>query len=706
MTNGNSSNQQFLKKLDEIIEANLTNEKFTVPELASKMGMSRYTLHRKVVEATKLSVSQYIRQIRLKNAMKLLREKSLTVSEVAYKVGFNSPIYFSKCFHEYYGYPPNTVGQREDIKDSGYLVQSRSNRTKTFALASVFLVLLAFILFFIIKNSHSIKQKNQKKSVIVLFPAYNINDSVYLPQINGTIDAIVNNLSLIGDLTVFPISTSFKYRNSDKSAIEIARELKAGYVVETSGISYENQIRINIKIISASDGFQIWYKPYDVGINEIIKLPLDIARKIADEIHARITPDEIKRIDEKPTQNIDAWNYYLRGRDMLNQGLNLYYSIGGGGLFVKDSILGSRSLKEAAVYFTKAVEYDENFGLAYAQLAAIYYWLDIGNNDGKYEIELSRNADLAIINNPQHEMCLVAKAYDYVHRGESKLAVPFLEKAIQYNPKSVISYRLLANVYNLSREANTEKYLEYKLQVIKYIDIVDDVNQKSEDYRLAGRALRIAGFYNEAESFLDISLDYNPQNFTTISEKCENIIDGTKDYAKAREILLDALKWSSSKTEILRYLFTNYYLTRNFHEAYNYFKILLDENNNLSFLATKDFSRVSVMFAHLDMPNESEKYYQRFKESDRSKLNIYNRSIELIRLYSLENNPEKAIEQLKLLNELDYHFSYTIRMLKDDPAYDNLRELPEFNKIVREMENKFQTNQHRIKSNMENKKLM
>ena len=101
-----SSEQQFVKRLIDIIDANLHNAKFGVNELATELGMSRITLHRKVKSVVNKSVSKFIREARLERAKELLRQKAGTVSEIAYKVGFGSVTYFDRCYHNYYGYPP------------------------------------------------------------------------------------------------------------------------------------------------------------------------------------------------------------------------------------------------------------------------------------------------------------------------------------------------------------------------------------------------------------------------------------------------------------------------------------------------------------------------------------------------------------------------------------------------------------------------
>ena len=101
----------FIDKAEALIVENLSNEQFGVSELAGAMSMSRSNLLRKTKKHTKLSASQFIRQVRLQKGMELLKETSLTVSEISYQVGFGSTSYFIKCFREHYGYPPGELGK-------------------------------------------------------------------------------------------------------------------------------------------------------------------------------------------------------------------------------------------------------------------------------------------------------------------------------------------------------------------------------------------------------------------------------------------------------------------------------------------------------------------------------------------------------------------------------------------------------------------
>jgi AraC-like DNA-binding protein len=97
---------KFLTKLKNILEANLTEPDFNVTKLVTEIGMSRPVLFRKTKMLTGLSVIDLIRSTRLKKAEMLLKQKKMTISEVAFTVGFNDPKYFSKSFRSQFGKTP------------------------------------------------------------------------------------------------------------------------------------------------------------------------------------------------------------------------------------------------------------------------------------------------------------------------------------------------------------------------------------------------------------------------------------------------------------------------------------------------------------------------------------------------------------------------------------------------------------------------
>ena len=89
-----------------MVEANLSNESFTIVELAKYLGMSRSVMYERMKEYAGITAFEFIRKKRFERACALLEKGRATVSEISYEVGFSSPDYFSKAFRKYYGMSP------------------------------------------------------------------------------------------------------------------------------------------------------------------------------------------------------------------------------------------------------------------------------------------------------------------------------------------------------------------------------------------------------------------------------------------------------------------------------------------------------------------------------------------------------------------------------------------------------------------------
>lgn len=103
----NRLDDEFIQKITQIIEDNLKSEKIDVAYLSDKLCMSKSTLYRKVKALTGISTNEYVRKIKMKNAEKLILEGRYTISEIAFRVGVNSPVYFRQCFKEEFGISPS-----------------------------------------------------------------------------------------------------------------------------------------------------------------------------------------------------------------------------------------------------------------------------------------------------------------------------------------------------------------------------------------------------------------------------------------------------------------------------------------------------------------------------------------------------------------------------------------------------------------------
>ena len=109
-----SNDEILMGKVMKTINEHLTDPALNVEMLAANVGMSRVHMHRKLKELTNQSARDFIRNIRLKQAATLLREKNLTISEVAYATGFSNLSHFSNSFREFYGISPTEYKEQPD----------------------------------------------------------------------------------------------------------------------------------------------------------------------------------------------------------------------------------------------------------------------------------------------------------------------------------------------------------------------------------------------------------------------------------------------------------------------------------------------------------------------------------------------------------------------------------------------------------------
>ena len=114
-----SSDEQFMKRVMEIVNANISNSDFNITQMVDEVGMSRTQLHRKLKELTGFSAARFMQNIRMQQAMKLLKEKRVNVSQIAYSVGFASQTHFSTTFKQYYGVSPTEYIRQLEAEESG-----------------------------------------------------------------------------------------------------------------------------------------------------------------------------------------------------------------------------------------------------------------------------------------------------------------------------------------------------------------------------------------------------------------------------------------------------------------------------------------------------------------------------------------------------------------------------------------------------------
>jgi serine/threonine-protein kinase len=197
------------------------------------------------------------------------------------------------------------------------------------------------------------------KSIAVL-PFQSLSDekeNAYFAD--GIQDDILTNLSKIGDLKVISRMSVMSYRgDAVRNAREIGKALGVATLLEGSVRRIGNRVRVNVQLIDANNDEHIWAEDYDRDLTDVFAIQTDLAQKIASALQAKLSPNEKARLDQRPTQNPDAYLLFVQAHDYFNQ---------------RDMAAGI-SLK-AVPLFEQAIKLDPNFALAFADLSRVESWL-------------------------------------------------------------------------------------------------------------------------------------------------------------------------------------------------------------------------------------------------------------------------------------------------------------------------------------------
>jgi serine/threonine protein kinase/Flp pilus assembly protein TadD len=247
------------------------------------------------------------------------------------------------------------------------------NRTSVFGWVLALLVILGLLLtwFFFpgnekrFFNQRSVETIANEKSIAVL-PFENISpnkDDAYFAD--GVQDEILNNLAKIAQLRVISRTSVMQYRADTKRDLrQIANALGVANVLEGSVRRDGNHVRVTTQLIDASDDHTIWADSYDRDLSDIFAIQSEVAQTIAGKLTATLSPEEKKRIEAKPTDNLEAYDLYLQATQLIaNASLNSYIS----------NI--EKPLRDSIKLLEQAIRLDPKFALAYCAETNAHDWL-------------------------------------------------------------------------------------------------------------------------------------------------------------------------------------------------------------------------------------------------------------------------------------------------------------------------------------------
>jgi TolB-like protein/Tfp pilus assembly protein PilF len=229
-------------------------------------------------------------------------------------------------------------------------------RNPSSALLAASLFALAAAAGWIVWKSELIRQP--LATGIAVLPFENLGDEKeHAAFADGVQDDILTKLAKIGDLKVISRNSVMEYRGK-RNVRQIGDALRVSHVLEGSARRSGDRVHLNAQLIDTRTDTQVWAEEYDRGLNDLFAVQSEIAQKVAQHLHAKLSTSEKASIEERPTQDLVAYDFYVRAVSMIYNAQVPF-----------DEELVNRS--EAVDLLNKAVVRDPNFFLAYCQLAFV-----------------------------------------------------------------------------------------------------------------------------------------------------------------------------------------------------------------------------------------------------------------------------------------------------------------------------------------------
>ena len=340
---------------------------------------------------------------------------------------------------------------------------------------------------------------------------------------DGINEDIITDLSKVSALFVIARNSAFVYKGKAVNIPDVCRELGVKFALEGSVRKAGNRVRINAQLIEGSSGGHLWAERYDRELTDIFEVQDDVTQKIVGALKVTLTPSEESRIADSGPKNVDAHDYFMKGRALMF-GLKR----------------NAEMFEKATALFRRAIEIDPNYGAPYAGLGLAYMldhqnsWTDspktsiekadrfvsqaIARDDKdpfahfvdgmvamfkKDHKRWADSADRALELNPNFALALSQRGMVHIYTGEPLKSVPGIEAAMRLDPAFQSQYmHFLGTAYFVAGDYKTAETL-FRQRIV--IDPTSDLS-----HSFLASVLGQLGRFDEARETWRKLMEINP----------------------------------------------------------------------------------------------------------------------------------------------------------------------------------------------------
>ena len=539
-----------------------------------------------------------------------------------------------------------------------------------------------------------------ERKMLVVLPFENLGPAEDEYFADGITEEITVRLAAIHELGVIGRTSAIQYKNTDKNIQQIGEELGVEYIMEGT-IRWQrtskgaSRVRVTPQLIRVSDATHLWADVYDEVLTEVFRVQSDIAGKVVSALDLTLLEPERELLESKPTDDLEAYDYYLRGNEYF-QGID-----------------DEKRLRLASQLYENAVELDSSFASAYAMLSGVYtelYWhhdrrgedlarakqaLDKATELGADlpDVHVARGSyyyhqedygraleefELAREKRPNDADLLEQIGFVRRRQGLSELAIPKFKRAVELEPRSARKASNLGDTYLWMRV-----YTEAETYYDRAISLAPDK----------------AKFYAD-KARLHILREGNTEAAQRLLQRASEVVEPTAQFshvgawvdacagdyeAALTKLTADGPVFSSGAHYYNRAAMYGFLgkleMERSYYDSA---RVMLEER----VAAVPDDARyhggLGIAYAGLGRKNDAIREGERAaKLAPISQDAFYNptSAISLARIYVMVGEYEDAIDQLEYLLSIPAPLS--IPSLRVDPTWAPLREHPRFQELLR-----------------------